>query len=68
MNRKMVSDYFGGRRRVYWGQEGGFYPPYSLSDYGPRISNGPLSPSAGLVLAIPVIFLGVLLIKGLTKR
>lgn len=31
MNRKRVSNYFDGRRRAYWGQQGGFYPPFSLS-------------------------------------
>ena len=31
MNRSRgIENYFGGRRRAYWAQQGGFEPPYSL--------------------------------------
>ncbi len=71
MNRKLESDsvsrmgtYFGGRRRVYWGQQGGFYPPYSLSRFGPRIAAGP----AVLSVVVPLGLLAFLLIKGIAKN
>lgn len=27
----MINTYFGGRRRVYWGQQAGFYPSFGIS-------------------------------------
>lgn len=47
MNRRMVGTYFDGRRRVYWGQQGGFYPPFSLSAAPQRPPARPGGPLPG---------------------
>ncbi len=63
MNRKLVSDYFGGRRRAYWAQEGGFAPPFSLSS---GISQGGFRPIYALLL-IPGIFVIAKMLKSADK-
>ena len=62
MNRVIsrAANYFGGRRRVYWGQQAGYYPPFSLS-----ATPGGFTKLATL---IPLAGLGFLLYKGLKRR
>ena len=67
MNRRLVSDYFAGRRRAYWGQLGGFYPPYSLSAWPARAGreiSGPFANPAAALLLIP----GIIFVWQVMKR